>query len=102
MAITFSRDQTIISQRKNQNLLAILAVLFFVITGFVVWKGFFGASSQENPEIVISSSAPAPLQDVSIDFSVLSNVELFKDFTGAPAKALPPPVIGRSNPFLPL
>lgn len=102
MAITFSKEHTITAQRKNQNLLAILAIMFLIVTGFVIWKGLFSKPGAQSPDIIVTPLVSVPPQDVSIDFTILSNKDLFKDFRQAPPKVFIPPVVGRSNPFLPL
>ncbi len=85
-----------IQERKKQKYLIAIVLAVFVITGVILWFGYF-----RKPEPVLEEVPPLiGVKEIKIDFSVLENpflqqlqpFEQVSPFEGE---------IGRENPFLP-
>lgn len=101
MAIVFTQ------QNKKQKMLLWVLVASLIVTGFVLYFGFF--SEQKTPsEIYIEENTQAAQEEIKIDFTVLQN-PLLKDLqsfseiqplqSGTSTSAAGNK--GRENPFLP-
>lgn len=96
MAIVFAQ------QKKRQNILIIILITSLIVTGFVLYFGFF--KERKTPtELYYEENTQAAQEEIKIDFSVLEN-PLLKDLQ--PFSEIQPyntstGAIGRENPFLP-
>lgn len=98
MAIVF------VQQNKKQKILIFILVACLIITGLVLWFGFF-SPSQPSSQDYIAENTITIQNEIEIDFSVLEN-PLLKELQ--PFSEIQPLANststggkGRQNPFLP-
>ncbi len=91
MAITFIEKR----KRKTQYLVVVL-IIVILITGVVLWRGFFARERSVLPPVEIET----PTQKVEINFEALKNPILDEL---QPFEVIPPfeGEVGRENPFRP-
>jgi len=89
MAITFFQ------KRKIQRYLIPVFIGAFLITGIIIWQGFFKKEEPPLPEEVLR-----PFKKIKINFEILKSL-LLEELQ--PFEEIPPfeEEIGRENPFLP-
>ncbi len=104
-----------VEKTKKQKYLIIVLIVIFLITAFILWKGFSssGKPSEEtsslpletatsSPEAASSANGPAKPKEVNINFELLKNPFLENLQPIEKISPLGPDVeIGRYNPFLP-
>ena len=97
MAITFFKEHTLTGQKKSQKILVAVLMMVAVGTGYFLWQGFLKKAPSE-----VISLPPTPPKQITIDFTILQDETLFKEFAQPPLPPVLPQNIGRANPFAPL
>lgn len=97
MAIEFEKEQ------KRQKYLIGVVVLILVVTGVILWRGYF--SGEETPESTPTATTTQAKFSVEslpqINFNILKD-KLLQELKDYPAiEGIEEEEIGRENPFLP-
>ncbi len=90
MAITFAEEQ------KFQKYFLFAAIVVFILTGFILWRGLFILPQEGN----VSETFLVQPPQLNIDFSIF-DTQGFQDLGKGKEPLLPPKEVGRENPFTP-